>query len=297
MKKTVGCLLISLLCSPLLGQLTGHVNYERLGIAFDIPSGWFGQEGEGMLLLQSQSTPGLIMILPHNENITQLTIEARKGINEGNGTVLKLSGPLSNLSTRAVGGEFSGTMEWQPATAYIIGMANPNEHGPGVYIVSATTKDQYSPEYENLAKQVFRSVQFSETNLSSEITEWKRWLSDVRLTYMSSHYSSDYTPGGISGGYSSTKIIDLCSKGHFIFNSNSDMSMSGDGVSAYSSGNNDGQGTWNIQANAMGEIMLTLEFHNGNEHQYRLEYIDEELRLDGTRYFRTTDGEYAPNCY
>ncbi|TRX55965.1 hypothetical protein FNH22_17530 [Fulvivirga sp. M361] len=297
MKRIILYLIVALFYFPAFGQLTGHVNYEKLGIAFDIPSGWYGEEGDGMLILRSTSIPGVIMIIPHNQTIEQLTQDARNGITEGDGTALKLSGALTTLSDRAVGGQFSGTMEWQPATAYIIGMSNPNEHAPGVYLAATTTKDQYNASYQRLCEQIYQSVRFSKTNLGTEVAEWKKWLSGVRLTYMNSYYSSDYTSGGISGGYSTEKTIDLCSKGHFNFNMNTDSSISGDGVSGYSYGNNDGQGTWEIGVSALGEVRLILHFHDGKEHNYTLDYSDDELKLNGTRYFRTTEGRYAPDCY
>lgn len=277
-------------------QITGKVNYEKLGLSFEIPSGWKGQEGDGIVILGSDVIPGLVLLSTHTYNKQELIQEAQKGINEGNGTLLKLSGNLENLSPHAIGGEFSGTLEWQQAKAYVIGVENPYS-GPGVMIMAATLSNVYSAEHEKVCKQIFNSLQFAKIDRSKELAEWKQWLSNVRLTYMNSHYSSNYTDGGISGGYSSERKIDLCAKGYFNYRSNNDMTISGSGVSGYNSGNSAGDGTWKVIIGTSGEPTLILNFQNGEEYSYRLQYTDQKLYMNGDRYFRTTEGEYAPNCY
>ncbi|MCR9251989.1 MAG: hypothetical protein NXI20_16295 [bacterium] len=295
MRKATLIILLALICHFSKAQLTGHVNLEQLGISFDIPSGWFGQEAEGMIVLGSNTTPGIVLLTTHNYSKQQLITEAKKGIQE-QGTNMNLVGSLEMLGTNGVGGKFSGTMEYESSSAYIIGIANPYE-GPGVTIMAATLQNMYSDEHTKVCKTIYQSVKFKKIDKSAELAEWKKWLSNVRLTYMDSYYSSDYSAGGVSGGYSTERKIDLCSKGYFNYGSSSDMSVSGSGVSGYNSGSNSGQGSWNIVIGATGSATLILNFHNGEEYTYTLEYSDEKLYLNGDRYFRTTEGEYAPNCY
>ncbi len=276
-------------------QLTGVVNLEKIGISFTIPEGWMGQESDDMLILGSNTVPGIVIMTTHNYTKEQLISEAKAGIQE-EGTSLTLNGSLDMLGSHAVGGKFSGTMEWQASSAYIIGAANPYE-GPGVTIMAATLQNMFSNDHIAVCKQIYQSLKFKKVDRSAELNEWKQWLSNVRLTYMDSYYSSDYSTGGVSGGYSTERRIDLCARGYFNYGSSSDLSVSGSGVSGYSAGNDSGQGTWAIVIGNAGEPMLVLNFHNGEKYSYTLQYSDEKLYLNGDRYFRTTEGEYAPNCY
>lgn len=276
-------------------QLTGEVNYEQVGISFTIPDGWFGQEGNGVMVLGSNTLPGVVMLTTHNYSIEQIKTEAKRGYSEGYGTQLNLSGSLEDLSDHAVGGLFTGTLEGQSAKAYVIGVANPYE-GPGVSIMSATLSSIYSEQYEEVAKQVFRSINFKEIDRSSELEEWKTYLSGVRLTYMDSYSSSSYTDGGVGGGYSTEIKIDLCTDGHFNYYNDSDMTVSGSGVSGYNDTNQQGAGNWKITFGSNGQPALVLNFHNSEVYSYNLSYEDQKTYLNGNRYFRTTDGDYAPDC-
>jgi hypothetical protein len=276
-------------------QLQGYVNYEEPGISFDIPQGWQGHEGEDMVILGSTTVPGIVIITTHTSTIDELMREAKSGIVDQNGTRLTLNGQLRMVGNNAVAGMFQGTMEYQPAKGYIIGVENPHEGGVGVTIISATTQEAFSQANIDVADQLYGSFNFKKIDKSSEISEWKQWLSNVRLTYMNSYYSPGAMDGGISGGYSSVERIDLCAAGHFNQSGNSQMTITGDGVSGYNSGNKNGQGSWKIVAKGA-QLILVLHYHNGQESSYNLEFKDEKLYLNGYSYFRTTEGEYAPNC-
>jgi len=282
-------------------QLTGHVNYEQIGIEFDIPDGWFGQEMNDMVVLGSNTIPGVIIISTHENTKAQLEAEAKNPIVDNAGTNLRLSGELAELSANAVGGAFTGAMEYQPAKAYIIGIANPHG-GYGVNIVAASTSQTYSAEHEKAARQLFKSFKFkklananstttntnSSSSNSSELQEWIDWFQDVRLVYL-------YYYGSGGSGDSDEIRIDLCSRGYFNYTRNGYTVFSGDGYSAYNSGNSDGQGTWNVIQNGS-NFVLQLKYHNGEVSNYNLEYTDKKLYLDGTRYYRIKSGDEAPNC-
>ena len=276
-------------------QLTGLINYEKLGISFEIPNGWKGQEGDGALMLGSDIIPGLVLITTHSYSIEELKLEAQKGIIEANGTTLKLSSPLSALSDNAIGATFTGTLEYQAAKAYILGVANPYD-SPGITIMAVTLNTLYSTEHEQVCKEIYKSLSLKKIDRSEALDEWKEYLSDVRLTYMDSHYSSGYSDGDISAGYSSKTKIDLCAAGYFNFNSNSSTSFSGDGVSGYGGDKDRGDGRWKVSIRSSGDPVLILNFQNGEQYTYKLDYSENKLYLDEDRYFRTTQGEYAPNC-
>ena len=296
MKKLILIPIVSLFAfHSLLAQLQGHVNYEALGISFEIPPGWQGQEGEDMIILGSNTVAGLVIITTHSSTKAELIREANAGISDQYGTNLQLNGELKTFGSHAIGGVFTGTMEFQPAKSYIIGIANPQEGGLGVTIISASTQEAFSQANIEVADELYRSLEFKKIDKSGEISEWTQWLSNVRLTYMDSYSSPSSTDGGIGGGYSSEDRIDLCQGGYFKQSGSSQISIGGDGVSGYNGGNNNGQGTWEVVARG-NQLVLVLKYHNGQEASYNLEYKDEKLFLDGYRYFRTMNGEYAPNC-
>lgn len=281
--------------NSILAQLQGHINYEELGFSFEIPPGWLGQESEDMVILGSNTIAGLVILATHTSTKDELIQEARAGIVDQNGTNMQLSSELKMLGSMAVGGMFTGTMEYQSAKGYIIGMANPQEGGYGVTIISASTQEAFSEANIEVADKLYNSFKFKKIDKSKEIKEWTQWLSNVRLTYMDSYYSPSTTDGGISGGYSSEERFDLCQAGYFKQSGSSNMTITGDGVSGYNSGNNNGQGSWKIMARG-NQLLLVLKYHNGKEASYNLEYKEDKLYLDGYRYFRTMEGNYAPNC-
>ncbi|MCB0630958.1 MAG: hypothetical protein R2824_29215 [Saprospiraceae bacterium] len=296
MKNSI-TLLALLISTSLFGQATGKVEYKHLGVSFTIPDGWMGQEAEMGYLIASNNIPGLILLMPHDQPYTveQLKTQAQAGLNEGNGTNLQMSGAISELTSNAVGAEFNGTLEWQPAKAYIIGMSNP--HGYGLSIMAITTSDKYNDSYPGYAKAVMKSVQFSQPESKEDIGEWKEWMKGVKLTYMESYSSiSPGVDGMTGGGYSFSKEIDLCSAGYFIYYGSSNISTGSDNSSAYSNSKDSGNGSWDIRVGPDGNPVLVLSFNTGETASYTLTYKDKKLYLNGTRYFRTKEGQYAPSC-
>lgn len=295
-----------LLSTPLVtAQATGTVNYNNLGLSFTIPDGWVGQETQIGYLMGSNTVPGMVLLIPHDQPYTVSEIEnqLKAGIQDMNGTNLQLTGDITAFGNGA-GGEFSGTMESQPVKAFIIGVQNP--HGNGLSIVAVTTPEHFGAQYQSLAQEVMGDVVFSKVaqNTASQnaskgesIEEWKAWMQNVKLTYMESYSSiSSGVSGMTGGGYSFSKEIDLCGEGYFKYYGNSSISIGSDVSSGLSGSSNRGNGTWDIRRSSNGHPELVLNFNNGNTTSYVLTYEDTELYLDGTRYFRTFKGDYAPSC-
>lgn len=285
----------------LLAQVkTGEVNYENLGIRFTIPEGWKGRETESGFLIGHDTQPGIISITTHNyKNMDQIRQLARQGIRDENGTNLMLNGDLTDYNN-GVGGEFKGTLQWNPVKFYIIALTNPN--GYGIMIMSGTNTEQYSSIYKQLAEKIAGSIVFSKPETGPVVGQWKQKLVNKRLTYIDSYYSSGTGYDGYStgGGYSSTIKIDICGKGYFNYTGNSSMSVDTGGSFGSSAGNNQGSGTWEIIGNASGGATLILHFNNGNTSEYELTVDNGKTLLNGKRYF-VTDGSYqadnAPQCY
>ncbi len=187
-----------------------------------------------------------------------------------------------------------GTLEGQPAKAYVVGMIN--EFGHDALIMAVTTAQKYSPIYKDLALKVKNSITFTQPETETTKSDWNYYFSNVKLTHMDSYYSSSSSVGGISGGYESKKIIDLCSAGYFIYYGSNSMTVGGDFSSGYSAGRSQGNGTWETSVHADGTPVLLLNFNDGKIWEFKIEVRNKKLYLNGTRYYRTWTGDYAPSC-
>ncbi|MEO0340546.1 MAG: hypothetical protein AAF242_15215, partial [Bacteroidota bacterium] len=57
-----------------------------------------------------------------------------------------------------------------------------------------------------------------------------------------------------------------------------------------------GSGEWKVVGNFQGQAVLQLNFYSGEVYEYTLSMDDKKTLLNGKRYFRTWNGENAPNC-
>ena len=267
-------------------QITGFVDYKPLGLSFTIPEGWVGQEGDGAVVIGSYTTAGMIVMSTHEaKTMEQLKVEARQPINDNAGTNLMITGELDMLGNNAIGGVISGTMQNQTIKGYAIGVVNP--YGKGVIILTAALPAEYSEELKQAAMNIKKSIRFTKVDNGPVIAEWKSQVGGRRLTYMDSYYSPSYTDGGVSGGYSSETIIELCNSGDFYHSAKSDITVSGSGVSGLGYSNGEGQGKWEIAVNDAGGPVLKLNFYNGEVNTYDLTFQEKYLHMNGYKYFRT----------
>ncbi|MEL7119420.1 MAG: hypothetical protein AAFO07_08270 [Bacteroidota bacterium] len=290
MKTSINTLFTIAFCTiaslTLNAQQTGKVDYKFLGVSFTIPNGWIGQEAEGMFIIGSNTTPGIILVTTHESTtLEQLKQEATVGMNDGQGTQLTASGSIENIGSDAIGVNMAGTLEWQAAKGYAIGVINP--HGTGVLIMALSTPQQYSETLTKAAKQVKNSLSFRKPETGPIVQQWKSQVGGRRLTHMNSYYSPSYTDGGISGGYSDKVIIELCNNGSFTHSSSYTMSASGSNASVYDSDQGYGDGKWKITVNGAGQPILQLNFYKGEVYSYDLTFQDEYLHMNGKKYFRT----------
>lgn len=278
-------------------QQTGKVDYKTLGVSFEIPEGWVGQEVNGVFLIGHNTIPGVIMLTTNEaRTMEQMKQEARAGIIDQQGTNLQISSDFESVANNGIGAEFEGILEYQVAKAYVIGLLNP--FGSGMTIAYMTLKDLYTSQHKSAAVVLAKSVKFRKPVYGPIVKEWKEKLNGVRLTYMDSYSSIDYSnPNYTSGGgYSSKTVIDLCAQGYFTFNGSHSLSVDAPGVSAGSNGNDQGAGSWKVIANTAGQAVLQLNYHNGDISEYVLTMEGDKTMLNGNRYFRTWTGENAPYC-
>ena len=265
--------------------------------------------GDGFMM-GSYTEAGFIYLSIHQTSTMDgLKADARQGLNDpASGISLQLQGDLTEWKGRGVGGAFSGTMSGQAIKAYMLGLLNP--HGSGVLITAATTPTQYSNRYPALVEEIAQSFQFkaipatSQAQSSGQATgspqEWSTLLGGTRLTYMNSYNSIDYSNPNITtgGGYSEKEVIDLCKAGYFNYSSASFTSITGGAnVSGNHIGKGSGAGTWEVEKNSQGQLLLILSFHSGERFEYALSYPEKKMHLNGKRYFHTWTGENAPVCY
>ena len=158
MKSPLFLLLVLIsVCS--FAQDTGLKTYPHLGISFEIPDGWKGQETEYGYVIGSDSKAGFIVLLRHDYNtIEAIKTQARQGIYDDEGTALRLESGLDSIHPGAIGARFVGTIEWSSVKAYIISVLNP--FGSGVTVLAATSPDTYDESYENLSRKVAASLKF-----------------------------------------------------------------------------------------------------------------------------------------
>lgn len=269
-------------------QQSGVVNYEQLGISFTIPEGWVGQEVEDVYLITSYTKAGFITLSVEDyTSQEQMLSEMKSGYQEGFGTNLQPTGDVDIIDQNTLGAEYGGTLEGQAARAYVTGTIN--DYGQDIYIMAATTADLYSTDYKKLALHLEQSLVFSEVTHEAATKDWYSLLSNTKLTYMDSYSSNS---GGFSGGYSSETVFDLCGQGYFNYYGSSNISVGSDVSSAYSGDSGRGSGAWEVVGNT-----LRLKFKNGEIWEYELTVEDGKTFLNGYRYFRTSEGEYAPDCY
>ncbi|MEM8600315.1 MAG: hypothetical protein AAGF99_10375 [Bacteroidota bacterium] len=281
------CLLVVLALSvlataPTTAQRT--VDYPGLGLQFDVPAGWQGQEGDGVYLLQSAQVQGLIALLPHETTtMGELEAGAREGLNLGDGTALQPNDPIEAFGANAFGSpgvrvDLAGMVEWNAAEAHALALLSP--HGGGVVVVAVAPHGQFSDAYRGYAETVARSVVFEASETQPVVDEWRAALMGMQLDRFDTRSSYD-------GGSSSRRTLTLCA-GYFYYTSSysaSSVNFDGSGVSG--AGNRSDGGTWSVSADAAGTPMLDLVYGDGTEVSYVLSAEDGRTFLDGERVIRT----------
>ncbi len=315
MRVIASCLLIVLVALTHAQELKGH--QSQPGYSFTIPDGWAGEAQDGSYALASATVAGMILIGPTDYAGAQaMRDELAAPTEDGAGTSMHVTEGPTDLGNNTVFVAHAGTLEGVPMKVVAIGTWNPG--GRTVTVAGLAPPDAFSKELLAALKLVHTSVVYttSATALASPagakplkeapvpegvVDEfWKERLSGNRLTYMDSYSSPAGYPGGISGGYSITRKIDLCPQGFFTTNGNSDHNFGGDGVSAYGSSNSAGEGTWTAVKGEQGRSLLRLRFNDGSVRDYLLDDRDGSTYLNNERWYRTNkerDGaDYVPNC-
>ena len=285
-----------LLLTNAFAQEPRLIREPGLGVEFSAPEGWQYQKNEIGYLMGHNTIPGLIIVTSSlYTTLAEMKQGAYEGIQDEAGTALRLDGEIITFSNNGIAGNFVGTLNWEQAKAYIIGIVNPMG-GNGVSCMIITTPEYYNATYKSTIEQVAASVKFFKAEVPDAVKEWEDWFKTpggCRLKYLSSSGSSNY--GGGYTGSSSQATIDLCPNGSFRENSSSDFSMSIDAGSAFNSSSDGGSGRWEISFDGTNPV-LVLNYNDGQTSNYVLTYIDKKTYLNNTRYFVLFNDE-GPGCY
>ncbi|MDZ7653702.1 MAG: hypothetical protein U5L03_14705 [Burkholderiaceae bacterium] len=263
-------------------RATQVVDYPQLGVRFTVPAGWTGREVEAGVVLGSHTVPGLVLLRPHeHRSLAALQAEAQAGLGDGAATTLRLHGNVEPLGAHGLGGEFRGQFDGVPATAYVVGLINPQ--GAGLTVLAATQPDKYTAQHKETALAVARSIEFYQPKAPSMLQEWRDALANRRLARYASSYSSG--SGGYSG-YQASQQFHLCAAGYFVYGARESGSFDSPGAFGSTRSAGAGHGRWQIIANNDGSPWLQLTYRNGTVENYKLERRGSSTYLNGARYFR-----------
>ena len=261
-----------------------HMDLSELGIRFEIPQGWTGEEQGDYLLLGHQTIPGLIIVGQNSsKDATALKSKLLQPISE-EGLLLKPDGDFNTVSSTRIEGHYKGTYQSQAVQAFTIGLVN--EHGVGMTILILTSSDVFSDIHREEAKKLARSVQLFQPKESDNTSFWRQRIVGSQLKFMHTSGGSDY-----SGGYSGTSdvvAINLCINGRFTYYSNASASFDGSGGSGHVANNAGNQGGYTIYTKGT-ETYLDLQFDDGHTSTFELLVSSEgHTLLNESRYFITT---------
>ncbi|MCB9182996.1 MAG: hypothetical protein H6591_03685 [Flavobacteriales bacterium] len=286
-------------------ELTGPQRGTSMGFDFDIPDGWAGVAGAEGYVIGHATVPGAILLSAQPHASMADLVRAFTDPTDDETTSLRLVGAPRISSDSTVVVTQTGTM--QGTAVKVIACARLNPYGGNTAnLMALAPAESFTPELEAALLATLATVRYNRTRAvktpagGSVDATWKSRLAGARLTYMESYSSPSSTEGGIGGGYSINRRIDLCPEGYYRTDSRSEHSFSGSEVSAYGSGNDSGEGTWQALKLGDGSSVLRLTARDGRVTDYRLGFDGGKTFLNGERWYRTTlaaDGtEYAPDC-
>lgn len=284
--------------TPVTGSV---VELPRLGVRFEVPPGWSARERDGGYLLASGTIPGRILALAHElSSLDELRAAISAGYTDRE-LELRLDGEMQPFGDRGLTGAVVGSAEGQPVRGRVIGILSGR--GGGVTLVAAAAGSAFGDAQATAVASLAESFEFFAPREPTPLELWREKLTDARLTYMYSYYSS--SPDGAYVGASEETIIDLCAPGFFHYGAESSLSADGGfggryDISGLDASGRRGSGGWELAARGSG-VALRLAFHDGTLQEYTLD-TDEEGRtlLNGRRYFRTFTSsplpEARPDC-
>jgi hypothetical protein len=273
------------------GVLEGGVDYPQLGISFTVPEGWQANEGDGMIFIGSKTTAGLILMSVHEfGDLEDMRLSVGSGFSE-DGMELFAAGEIRMVKNDVVVVDYTGKIEDQPARG--LGAARLNPLGNSVSVIALALERTWSDALPAAAMELMESITFRPVPRTGPTPEqWKRHLMNVRLTRIEDQPEPPAEEGTITNKPPATlrQQIDLCN-GRF----NQISTRSNDEQAGNAGGQTRSRGTWDVMEGSRGTI-LRLDHEDGRRSEYELDEQEGRTYLNGRRWFRTWEGEHAPEC-
>jgi hypothetical protein len=243
------------------------------GVEFDVPSAWKVANREGVLLMGSNSEPGMIVIrLVRGTNEAALIKDYGEGLTE-EGLRLTPSTraqPFAAGQYRGLAGELAGSAaDNSQIRARIVAVMSP--FGDAAVFLGITTAEKYA-QLKPRVDAVAASVSFARPRAPA-----------VNLSVAGQYYFFYSSP---VGGYSREETLNLCANGMFNRGGEMSASQAGQWGAASQSGS---AGRWSASGgDAQG--VITLSFSNGQVSQIRYQRAGSDMVFDGRKYAQFGDG-------
>ncbi len=239
------------------------------GYSFTKPNGWVHQQGEGQILLGSNTIPGLISVFPHQAgNMRELQGLMREGIQE-EGVFLSLGGEIQQQGSNMITGYYDGSVQGEQARGYGIGLLS--QYGGGIFVLAVSTPQKLGQDIIAAADYLAQNTHFS-----------KRETGDADLVR---HFSGEWS---WTNGYR-TEWMTFFPDG--TYSDQSEASYSGnlsDGGSWGVANQNSNRGRWSVQGTRDSGVITVINT-DGSQTRYEYRVFVER----GEKYYR----EYLLNGY
>ena len=244
------------------------------GYKFRKPAGWNHQNGEGYILLGSNTVPGLISVFPHQSATMQaMMIEMQQGLQD-EGISLTVSSQVEQKSTNMASVNCQGTVQGEQAKGYCLGVLSPN--GGGIYILAVSTPDKLGNDIIAAANAIGQNTIFSKpsagdqslvTHFSGEWVYTTGYRTDWMMFYPDGTYSDQYE-ASYSGNFE-----------------DGGGNVTGNWGAL---GQESNRGRWNVQGNKDAGVITVIE-SDGSQSRYEYRVFTER----GEKYYH----EYLFNGY
>ncbi|HUU14600.1 MAG TPA: hypothetical protein VM182_12985, partial [Terriglobia bacterium] len=245
-------------------------NHEPWGVSFVVPQAWKVVDRKQVLLLASDTEPGLMIVrFMRRTNIQSMAEGYQEGLQE-EGLQLMPTAQLQEFSagsSRGLAGELAGVaQDGARIRARVIGIPTP--FGDGALVVGLTTEEKYAglkPRVDALGA----SLSFTQPQAPPVL----EFLAGQYFYISSSSFGS------------SERYINLCSDGRYSESQN--IYSSGDAGTAYGEGG--GSARWTAEGNET-QGMVSVTYPNGKTSQFGYSRSRGDLIVGGRKYARYGDG-------
>lgn len=251
------------------------------------------KEQAGMILLGSNVTPGLILVIP-SPQLTEADLE--KGGRDGLQTPevqMAASAPGRDV-TLAAGGkgklvDVAGTLDNAHTQGLLGGFLRPG--GGGVVLLAATTPENW-PKLRPFAEDAMKGVRVYAPQVSDRLAKARQALAGHSLVYAFNNSTMQQNSSGYYTGSSinSFKAWHCCASGRGRYEGARSSSFQGGGIigsSESSPASRDGKWTLKSQGD---QFLLQFNFDSGESATWTVTVdANENVFVDGTKVKVTTD--------